>query len=228
VASSDTNAANNSKNTVIYAFNRCVFFTPDDPAIEVSPPVAEVGDSVTVRVKLPRRVVSWDVWVSFIDGSVDSSYADAFIAKGEFPAGQWITLQPKFGRTKLVTNAEQEVIRFEIRTADRCGNHKTATAQLTVHSSNDCMLDRNVFQASSGTSLGIKFKLSSNRRVRIDLYDITGYHIMKITEGPYSAGWNTYFWNGRLPDGKKVGSGVYIITIHSGRLHCWKKVILVR
>ncbi len=228
VAGADTNETDNSDSTLIWAFSPCAFFSPENPDIQVSPSVVEVGDSVTVRVKLPKGVIRWDVWISYIDGTVDTTFADAFIAQGGFPADQWIELHPKFTNTKLITSAESEAIQFQIHTIDRCGNSKIATAQLLVHSSNDCMLDRNVFRPGSGTPLGIKFKLSSNRVARIDLYDITGYHIMKITEGPYSAGWNTYRWNGLLPDGKKVGSGVYIITINSGVLHCWKKVILVR
>ena len=224
----DTNTVNNSDSTTVYAFNSCSFFNPGEPEIQVNPAFVDVGDSVEVRVKLPPGVIRWDVRVRFVNGNVDTTFADAFIRSAGNPANQWLTLQPLFRQTKLITRALQEPIIFEVMTIDRCGFQKTATAQVLVRSSNDCLLDRNVFKADLSTPLGIKFKLSSNRRAKIDLYDISGYHIMQITEGNFSAGWNTYRWNGRLLDGKKVGSGVYIITIKSGNLNCWKKVILVR
>ncbi|NOY76391.1 MAG: hypothetical protein GXO76_00840 [Calditrichaeota bacterium] len=227
-ADDDTNQANNADSTQVFGFNSCAFFSPESPKIEVSPAFVEVGDSVQVRVWLPKGVVSWDVDVRFVNGKIDSSYADAFIRRTGNVPDQWITLQPVFTETRLITRALQEAIIFELHTQDRCGNRQTAQARVLVKSSNDCLLDRNVFKAEVGTPLGIRFKLSSNRRARIDLYDISGYHIMKIVEGDFSAGWNTYRWNGQMPDGKKVGSGVYIITIKSGNLNCWKKVILVR
>jgi len=224
----DTNKVNNVDSTTVYAFNSCSFFNPGDPEIQVNPAFVDVGDSVEVRVKLPAGTIWWDVGVRFVNGNVDTTFADAFIRSAGNPTNQWLTLQPLFRQTKLITRALQEPIVFELTTIDRCGHKKTATAQVLVRSSNDCLLDRNVFKAEVGTPLGIRFKLSSNRRARIDLYDISGYHIMKIVEGNFSAGWNTYRWNGQMPDGKKIGSGVYIITIKSGNLNCWKKVILVR
>ncbi|GBD93976.1 hypothetical protein BMS3Abin05_01572 [bacterium BMS3Abin05] len=227
-ANADTNQTNNTDSTVVFAFNTCAFFTPEMPQIKVNPGFVDVGDSVDVRVRLPKGVVSWDVRVIYVNGQVDSSYADAFINRTGNVSDQWLDLQPAFTNTRLVTKAFQEVILFEVRSVDRCGNIKTARVQVFVRSGNDCFLDRNVFQAENSLPLGIKFKLSSNRKAQIDLYDISGYHIMKIVEGNFSAGWNTYRWDGTMHNGKKIGSGVYIITVKSGHLMCWKKVILVR
>ncbi len=59
-------------------------------------------------------------------------------------------------------------------------------------------------------------------------YDLAGVHLGKLSEDLYNAGWNTYYWNGRLPNGMLAGSGVYIITLHSGEFKDWKKCMIVR
>jgi flagellar hook assembly protein FlgD len=85
-----------------------------------------------------------------------------------------------------------------------------------------------VFEAENQSPLGINFKLSSNRVARLDVYDLNGVCIAKLAEGPFNAGWNTYHWNGLTEDGRKVGSGVYIIALRSGEFTAWKKCIIVR
>jgi hypothetical protein len=62
----------------------------------------------------------------------------------------------------------------------------------------------------------------------LDLYDVSGRHITKITEDIYQGGWNLYLWSGNTETGLKVGSGVYIVTLRSGEFNSWKKFILVR
>ena len=63
--------------------------------------------------------------------------------------------------------------------------------------------------------MGIKFKLSSKRIAKLDLYDVSGRHITKITEDIYQGGWNLYMWSGKTETGLKVGSGVYIVNTSS-------------
>ncbi|HEX9971008.1 MAG TPA: FlgD immunoglobulin-like domain containing protein, partial [bacterium] len=76
--------------------------------------------------------------------------------------------------------------------------------------------------------LPIKFKISSDRLVRLEIYDITGTRISRLTESQFNAGWNTYRWDGLTENGQKIGSGFYILTIHSGEYSAWKKLIIVR
>jgi uncharacterized repeat protein (TIGR01451 family) len=89
-------------------------------------------------------------------------------------------------------------------------------------------LDLNVYRPGASAPLGINFELNSSRSVRLDLYDVSGYHVTKLTESTYVTGENRFEWHGETLDGRKVGSGVYVITLRSGSLVCWKKVIVAR
>lgn len=89
-------------------------------------------------------------------------------------------------------------------------------------------LDFNVYKPQTGDPLGINFQLESDREVRLDVYDMSGSHIMKLIESTFTSGMNRFEWYGRTGKGQKVGSGVYIITMRSNNLICWKKVILAR
>ncbi|NOZ56405.1 MAG: hypothetical protein GXO73_06410 [Calditrichaeota bacterium] len=219
---------NNTDQETIVVVDPCNFLRPGQAQIRVNKQTVQVGDSVAVEVSLPDRVASWDVWVRYTDGEIDSTYWDAFIASAPLVANQWITLVPPWVADRLRGAGEQEKVTFEVRAADRCGNNLIAQASVTVRSSNDFVLKKNVFRPGAGDPVVIRFKLSSNRVARLDLYDITGYWVTKIAEGPYQAGWNELSWDGRTESGKLVGSGVYIVTIRSGNLHAWKKVIIVR
>ncbi|MFQ5751394.1 MAG: FlgD immunoglobulin-like domain containing protein, partial [bacterium] len=89
-------------------------------------------------------------------------------------------------------------------------------------------LDVNVYEPEKGDRLGINFELNSSRTVRLDVLDISGYRIKTLTEATFNAGLNRIEWDGLTENGQKVGSGVYIITLRSGNLKCWKKVIVAR
>ena len=104
-----------------------------------------------------------------------------------------------------------------------------ADASIMVLPPNDCVyLDRNVFMPDSGSPLQVIFQLSTSRTARLDLYDTTGYHLSTLVEKNFNAGSNTYLWDGTINNGKKAGSGVYILTFRSGTLVCWVKVIVVQ
>lgn len=198
------------------------------PLIEASPPVVEIGNPVAVRVQVLDAIRSWDLWVYMADGTTDSTYADAYVASTQLVPNQWFDIDPTFKNTRLLTEAEQEEIIFEIRIRGLLGELKTARATVTVRSSNDFALDRNVFNFNEAEPLGIKFKLSSNRIAQLDVYDVAGSHISQLVEAPYQAGWNTFLWKGATENGKQIGSGVYLITLRSGGFNAMKKVIIVR
>ncbi len=198
------------------------------PLIEAMPAVVEVGDSVTVRVQVRAPIAAWDVRVLLADGSIDSTYADAFIARTDLPPNQWVELVPKFGNTRLFTNAEQEELVFELLTLDNFDRAQSARSSVLVQSNNNMVLERNVFAASREPSLAIRFKLSSNRVARIDLFDLAGSHITKLVEQPFNAGWNQFSWDGATASGEKVGSGVYMVTLRSGAFTDIKKIMVVR
>jgi len=198
------------------------------PLIEARPPEVTVGDSVRVRVQVLAPVAAWDLWVYYANGQVDSSYADAYIKTTRLTPNVWFDVKPIFTNTRLFTSAKEEDIRFEIRSLDIFGDFATASAAVLVRSSNDLLLDRNVYEADLQSPLGINFRLSSNREARLEVYDLNGVCITKLVQAPFNAGWNTYNWNGQTETGRPVGSGVYIIALRSGEFNAWKKCIIVR
>lgn len=210
-------------------FGLIPFVTIPQPLITAEPPIVRVRDSVVVRVQVPVEIREWDIHVYFADGSIDTTYADDFIAHTLPMPGLWYTLTPEFRDTRLLRlNAEQERITFEIRTIDLLGNRASAQTHVLVRSNNALTIDRNTFQPELQSTLAIRFKLSSRRLARLDLYDLSGYHITKITEDIYEGDWNTYDWNGLTTNGQKVGSGVYLVTLRSGDFQSWRKIIVVR
>lgn len=198
------------------------------PLIEARPPRVAVGDTVQVRVQVPVEIAAWDLWVYYANGDIDSSYADAFLRTTSPVPGMWYEVDPPFTGTRLTTDAREEPIVFELHIQDRYGYRSSARATVTVHSANALALDRNVFNPARNGRLGIRFKLSSRRVARLDLFDVSGVHITPITEGVYEPDWNTYYWDGRTSDGREVGSGVYIILLRSAEFQSWRKVIIVR
>ena len=196
------------------------------PLIEANPPEVTVGDSVRVQVLAP--VAAWDLWIYYANGRIDSSFADTYIQTTRLAPNTWFDVTPIFTNTRLFTAAKEEEIRFEIRSRDIFGTFATASDAVLVRSSNDMVLDRNVYEADRQSPLGINFRLSSNREARLDVYDLNGVCITKLVQAPFNAGWNTYNWNGLTETGRPVGSGVYIIALRSGEFNAWKKCIIVR
>ncbi|MCA9731485.1 MAG: VWA domain-containing protein [Deferribacteres bacterium] len=216
-------AGNNEDSAVIYS----IVEVPE-PEIAISPESVLVGDSVQVRVRTSIELKSWDLRIYTADNQVDDTYADAFISSTMLQPGVWLDITPLYRNVRLFTLAKEEIIRFELVTVDYLYNTKRVSADLTVKARNDMVLERNVFRAGREDRIGINFQLSSNREVRLDLYDLSGTLITTIEEGPYSAGRNTYFWDGYTSSGQKVGSGVYLVTLRSGEYTSWKKMVVVQ
>ncbi|MBN2010420.1 VWA domain-containing protein [candidate division KSB1 bacterium] len=198
------------------------------PGIEAIPPVVDVGQEITLRVLTIVPAIKWDVWIYQANAVIDSSFADAFIASNSITPGEWLTIDEPYKNTRLYKDKEVEKIIFELRVVDIFGTRKKARAQVWVHSGNQYVLDRNVFRPATESEIEIRFKLSTNRSAQIDVFDISGAHITQLANKPFQAGWNTYYWNGITDDGHQVGSGLYLITIRSGNLNEYKKVMVVR
>ena len=188
----------------------------------------DVTDSITIRVQVPQNTTSWDLVVLFPNEQTDSTFADDYIGTSALTPDVWYEIDQMYKPLKMITTEKQEDLIFEIVTLDRRNRKASAQATVTVVSSNYLVLDRNVYRPEFETALGIKFKLSTQRNAKLDLYDVAGRHITKITEDIYDGGWNLYNWSGRTEQGLKVGSGVYIVTLRSAEFSAWKKFILVR
>ncbi len=199
------------------------------PKIQASPMQVDVGDSVEIQIQIPRFTSGWDLHVKRYGGFIDTTFADDFILNSSLTTDVWHKIDQRYKPEHLISiNQKEEDIIFEIIATDV--RHRTGSAQtkVTVVSSNYLVLDRNVFHPEFETALGIKFKLSSTRLAKLDLYDVSGRHITNIAEDIYQGGWNLYWWSGNTETGLKVGSGVYIVTLRSDEFKAWKKFILVR
>ncbi|KAA3662659.1 MAG: DUF11 domain-containing protein, partial [Calditrichaeota bacterium] len=216
-------AGNNDDSAMIYSMVEV-----PEPELEISPQTVLVGDSVQVRIRSAVELKSWDLRVYTADDQVDDTFADAFIASTLPQPGVWLDVTPLYRNVRLFTLAKEEIIRFELVTVDYLYNTKRVSADLTVQARNDMVLERNVFRAGREDKIGINFELSSNRNVRLDLYDLAGSLVTTIEEGPYFAGRNTYYWDGYTKSGQKVGSGVYLVTLRSGEYTSWKKMVVVQ
>jgi len=202
------------------------------PFIEATPEKIDIGGEISVLVLVEESISSWDIWVYLENGEIDKTYADNYISSTQLTPDELYPIDVdkdvKKRYSRLITHKKQEQVIFELRTTNLFGKLRTAQASVIVQSNNNLNLERNVFLPGREGEITINFKLSSNRDARLDLYDIAGTKITKITEGPYNAGWNEYSWNGITDNGQKIGSGLYLVTISSGGYTDWKKVMIVR
>lgn len=196
--------------------------------IEATPPIVEVGDKVTVKVQVSGPIDFWDLWVYFPDDQIDSTYADEFIASTQLTPHIWFEVEPKVTITQMSAQSKQRQIIFELRAIDAFGNFKHASTSVTLQSEADLNVDRNIFIPDQENNLGINFRLGSDSEARLEIYDITGTKITKLTEALFKSGWNTYYWNGLTEEGQKIGSGFYIITLRANGYYAWKKLMIVR
>ena len=198
------------------------------PEIQALPGEVDVTDSVVVRVRLPEGTVRWDLWVIRPDGTVDKTFADGFVNSTVPPPGRWEEVPTLYRPGHLISSRKEEKLIFEVHAYSDFGTEGKAQATVLVHSGNYLVLDRNVYRPLLESPLQIRFKLSYRRVARLDIYDLNGKPVVKLTEDVYQGGWNVYPWNGRDAQGREVGSGVYLVTLRSGEFNAWKKFILVR
>jgi hypothetical protein len=198
------------------------------PLIRAEPATIFAGDSVVVSVQVLVPVENWDLQVLFMNGRIDSSYADIFISQNVPVSNEWLVVQPPFDDTGIVSNADQEEIVFELSTIDVFGVHKTARAVVTVQNRNEFIIDPNVYNPSHRESVEIRFRLGTHMDVELNLFDVTGTWVSNLTRQQYSAGWNTFYWNGLTDRGTRVGSGTYLVTMQAGNFRIMKKLMVVR
>lgn len=218
--------SNNTSSDTVFS----VSLPPTDwvPLIQALPARISVGAKVQVKVQATTEITNWDLWVRRANDETDSTYADNFITGNPLVPNLWHDVQPEYPVTKMVTEADEEPIIFELRGVDAWGVRKAAQAAVTIQRVDDFTIDQNVFEPNKGGTLQIRFKLDSDQSARLEIYDITGTRITKLTDAQFQAGWNTYVWDGLTEFGQKIGSGFYIITMESGRYHAWKKLLIVR
>ncbi|MFQ6113995.1 MAG: hypothetical protein ACE5NG_07875 [bacterium] len=242
-AENDTNDANNRDSTSVY-----VNVPPDNYDLELtksaSPDNVPEGIEFFYNIKIVNlgpntasEITIWDVFPEFLTLS-DFNLQPVLITRDtvfwyldSLAAMDSINIIFKAMVTEPLPTTPYELINTSRLSApeDVNDDNNTANSVVIIVPTNECIvLDRNVFEPDKGIPLSLNFKLSSTRLARLDVYDITGYHITTLAEKTFIAGLNTCFWDGLTENGDQVGSGVYVITLRSEQLICWKKVIVVR
>ena len=79
----------------------------------------------------------------------------------------------------------------------------------------------------------IPFKLSEESDVTIEIHDVTGHLVRKLTLGYIPAGFYTskdkaVHWDGKNEAGEKVASGIYFYTIKAGEFKAVRKMTITR
>ncbi|RKY53959.1 MAG: hypothetical protein DRP89_05520, partial [Candidatus Neomarinimicrobiota bacterium] len=222
--SEDTIPGNNSAQDTVWIAG----VYPPAPKVRVSPSVIVPGDTVSIEVITPVSVKNWDIKIFFEDGSSVDTYGDEFIQTTPLAPLVWTRIVPPFEDTWMRTNGKEEKVRVVFQTVDFWDIVQSDTAYFLVRSSDEFLLDENVFRIASDDVLGMRFKLSSNRAARIVIYDIAGGFVKEIVNGQFKAGWNFTTWNGRNKNDQLVGSGIYVAILTSGNFKKARKFILVR
>ncbi len=74
----------------------------------------------------------------------------------------------------------------------------------------------------------IRFGLPEPRRVKIEVFDITGQMVALLTDETFKAGWHTVQWNGRDRWGNAASTGAYFIRVDADKDVRTLKVLLLK
>jgi VWFA-related protein len=220
----DTVPANNTDQDTIMVFGT---FLPG-PQVQVTPTVIEPRDTIQVQVMTVIPAISWDLEVIFEDESIIDSYADDFIQNNDLLPGSWYPVIPDFMETRMRTDRKKEKVGVIINTWDLWNVLRSDTAYFTIQSADKFYLEENIFRPRSGRPLGMRFKLSSNRKAELTIYDIAGGFVRKIADSQMEAGWVYFTWDGQDNNGNNAGSGIYIAILSSSGYQQIRKFILIR
>jgi M6 family metalloprotease-like protein len=74
----------------------------------------------------------------------------------------------------------------------------------------------------------ISFYLPEQTKVHLEVYDITGSLVTRLTDGVFSAGPHNINWHGVDAMGSPVGSGVYVYRLTAGKQSISRKMLLLK
>ena len=74
----------------------------------------------------------------------------------------------------------------------------------------------------------IRFALTKDSHVVINVYNTLGQLIGTLTDSHYSAGFHSVHWDGKDGNGSHVSSGVYLYQIQAGEFSQVRKMSLIR
>ena len=89
-------------------------------------------------------------------------------------------------------------------------------------------LYNNVLKISGSSRSIIRIDLKEAGRLTITIYAAQGREITTIFDGHMPAGTHTFAWDGTDAEGGKLGSGIYIVQMESGKFSNTKKIAVVK
>jgi hypothetical protein len=220
----DVSTLSNNESVLTFV-NYGVPVEPFEPLLEVTPTNPSVSDSIRIRVSFPVEISSWDVWIHLPNGDIITDFADAFIQNTNIEPGVWYDIDVPYFHPILFSSGSTDELFVELRATGRLGNTGSARQQVLVSLGFE-LIPPNVVSPGS-TDIPIDFVVSSGR-VEMKLYDVAGRLITPLIDDEYTAGRHTLMWNGMTENGQLVGSGVYLVTLHTEQANTWKKMIIVR
>jgi len=88
-----------------------------------------------------------------------------------------------------------------------------------------------LFQASPNpfnSSTQIRIHLPMPGMARLDIYDIQGRLVKRLSDGVLEPGMHTYEWNGTNSDGRPVSTGAYFYRLVAGQDVITRKMLLIK
>ena len=74
----------------------------------------------------------------------------------------------------------------------------------------------------------VPFYLPERSRVRLEVFDVRGSHVITLAEGVFSAGAHRVEWNGMDGQGNPAASGVYYLRLQAGKRSLQRKMLLLK
>ena len=73
----------------------------------------------------------------------------------------------------------------------------------------------------------ISFTLAEDRHVLLEVYDVAGRHVSRLTDRRMGVGRHTELWDGRDSAGNRVASGIYFYRLSVGGESLTRKCVLL-
>lgn len=74
----------------------------------------------------------------------------------------------------------------------------------------------------------ISFELDRAQRVRVSVYDLDGTQVARLADGEFPAGTGRVTWTGIADDGRRLGSGTYLVLVDTPARRVSTKVMLLK
>ncbi len=74
----------------------------------------------------------------------------------------------------------------------------------------------------------ISFAIAQNQHVAVRIYDLNGHLVNTLCNEHKSAGKHEFVWLGRDDNGKRVGSGTYLVQVKGEVSEQTQKIMLIK